>query len=99
MDNIKNLLNKREKLISNFNCLLYDYRELKSFYKKGETVQDAEMNYYSYLYNLSGYDSEGLFSLEFRSTLKSEIAQNKKERNEICKQIHEIKKQIKLLMK
>lgn len=53
------------------------------------------MFYYCEKHLESGYDSEGLFSLNFSGSLKSEIRKNREERNKISQDLRDIKNQIK----
>jgi len=73
---------------------VHDYNEYRKYFI-GRTPQEAEDKYYGEKYLESGYDSEGLFSLNFTSSLRREMMENKLERNEIAYFLRNIKNQIK----
>ncbi|CAG7579678.1 MAG: hypothetical protein SLAVMIC_00005 [uncultured marine phage] len=92
---IKDLLSIQDKLKRELRWLLYLYDDYRDYFK-GKTPDEAESRYYMEKYLESGYDSEGLFSLNFSgSTLKCEIKNNRKERNKISQDLKDIKNQIK----
>lgn len=100
---INQLKATRERLVREFNSLLYDYQEYKRFFRKEDgpkAREEANMRYYSYMMDLLevGPYEEGRFSLEHQS-LNSKIKENKDARNEIVKQIKQIKDQIKAELK
>jgi len=95
-EHIKIYLEKRKKLINEFDYLLYKYREYQEYFI-GRTPQEAEMKYYSDMFDQSGYDSEGLFSLNHTFSLKDKMDKNRQERNKISLEIKELKSKIRNL--
>ena len=91
---IKQLLSIREKLKRDLRWLLYQYDEYRKYFL--DTNPDgAEMKYYWEKYLESGFESQGLFSLNFNGSLKQEIKKNRMERNKISQDLKDIKNQIK----
>jgi hypothetical protein len=93
-DYYKNLLEKQRRLIGQFDFLLSQYREYQRYFDN-RTPEEAESRYYSDMVDESGYDSEGLYHLEHKS-LKSRMLENRQKRNEISKQLVDIKKLLKI---
>jgi len=85
----------KKKLISEFNWLLYEYGELKEFFIGTTSPHEAEIKYYTEKFIESGYLSEGLFSLNFTTSLFKEMEKNKTKRKELTTQIKELKEKIK----
>ena len=90
---VKELLLLESKLKLELRFLLYLYNYYCNCFK-GKTPEEAEMRYYCEKYEESGYDSEGLFSLN-HTTLKMKIKENRTERNNIASDLKEIKLRIK----
>lgn len=91
---LMDLRNEQKRLKLDFKLLLIDYQEYQSYFKKGDSIEDADMTYYVEQYYQSGMQSEGLFSM-YHQSLMSRIRENKKLRNEISIKLKEIKKLIK----
>lgn len=91
---VMDLKNEQKRLKLDFKLLLIDYQKYQSYFKKGDSIEIADMRYYIEQYYQSGMKSEGLFSM-YHQSLMSRIRENKKLRNEISIKLKEIKKLIK----
>ncbi len=88
------LENKKVNLENKLFWELREYRELQKYFIRTNSPSEAEMLYYSDRFSESGYISEGLFSLNFNTTLFKEIKKNKEQRNKITSEIKNLKEKI-----
>lgn len=97
---MKKLLERKQKLVREFNYLLCEYREYQSYFKNTKSPHEAELKYYSECFNRSGHDVyyEGKYSLEHKSIF-TRIKENKSERNKLISEIKKLKIEIKKKIK
>jgi hypothetical protein len=90
----KEMIEYQKRLIGELNNLMEEYRDYQKYFI-GRTPAEAESRYELDKMEELGYDSESRFSLDYNTSLKKKMEENRKKRNDISLELRNLKYKLK----